>query len=190
MALQTKSKRGGPYPKQEQEKRRKQVYELHFEKGFSALSIANQLDVNRNTINEDIKYWQMQIASQFKGQDLGGVILKQIERQEIQRRRLLEILDSVKTDEKLRIEKMIFDMDYKITGLVSKIAERKISIQYEQKEIPQEEITQILKEILFSERVIHPECLSEEEIQKEIFSNIPQNRMRKFSIPIMMHVYL
>ena len=40
MKLEIKSKKGGPYTKQEQEKRRKQVYELHFEKGFSAIKIA------------------------------------------------------------------------------------------------------------------------------------------------------
>ena len=54
MALETK--KGGPYTKQEQEKRRKRVYELHFEKGFSAVSIGVELDMNRNTINEDINY--------------------------------------------------------------------------------------------------------------------------------------
>ena len=76
MALQVKSKKGGPYTKQEQEKRRKQVYELHFEKGSSAVSIANELDVNRNTINEDIKFWQMQIASQLEDEDESPIVMK------------------------------------------------------------------------------------------------------------------
>jgi len=90
MAQQLQQKKGGPYPKNQQEKRRQQVYELHFEKGYSAVSIANELDVNRNTINEDIKFWQMQFASQFQDQDLGGIILKQIEKLEVQKKRLLQ----------------------------------------------------------------------------------------------------
>ena len=123
MALEVKSKKGGPYTKHEQEKRRKQVYELHFERGFSAVSIANELDVNRNTINEDLKYWMMQIASQFENQQLGVIMLKQIERLEVQRKRLHEQLEKAEFDSKLRIEKMISEMEYKILSYVSKIAE-------------------------------------------------------------------
>lgn len=162
-------KKGGPYPKKEQEKRRKQVYALHFEKGFSAVSIADELHVNRNTINEDIKYWLMEIASQFEDQDLGGIVLKQIERLEIQRKRLLEQLDEIGFDEKLRVEKMLFELDHKITDIVSKIAEKKISIEYKPKnEISYKEASEILKKIIFSERIIYPESISDEKILKEI----------------------
>ena len=169
MALQIKTKKGGPYTKQEQEKRRKQVYELHFEKGSSAVSIANELDVNRNTINEDIKFWQMQIASQLEDEDLGGIILKQIERLEIQKKRLLGQLEKSELEQSLRIEKMIFDIDYKITGFVSKIAERKIRIHHESKqEISYEKASEILKKIILSDRINHPECISRESILKEI----------------------
>ncbi len=45
---ETDSKKGGPYTEKEQEDRRKQVYELHFEKGFSAVKIGEMLKVNRN----------------------------------------------------------------------------------------------------------------------------------------------
>ena len=49
-------KQGGPYTKTEQDDRRKKVYSMYFEKGFSAIKIAHELEVNRNTINQDIKF--------------------------------------------------------------------------------------------------------------------------------------
>lgn len=167
MAQQLKQKKGGPYPKNQQEKRRQQVYELHFEKGYSAVSIANELDVNRNTINEDIKFWQMQFASQFQDQDLGGIILKQIEKLEVQKKRLLEQLENSELEQNLRIEKMIFEIDYKITGFLSKLVERKIPIAYEE-EISYEEAIEILKEIILSDRIKHLECISDDEILKQV----------------------
>ncbi len=169
MALQTKSKKGGPYTKQEQEKRRKQVYELHFEKGFSAVSIGVELGINRNTINEDIQYWLMEIASQFKDQDLGVMILKQIETLEIQKKRLLESMAESEIGDKLKIEKMLFEIDYKITDYVSKISEKKIRVYFESpEEIPIEYASKILKDIVFSERIIEPQWISDDEIMREI----------------------
>lgn len=89
--LQTnEEKRGGPYTKKEQEQRRAKVYELHFEKGHSAVQIAQMLVVNRNTISSDIKYWYSQMASQINGKNVVGIVLKQIERLELQRKRLLD----------------------------------------------------------------------------------------------------
>ena len=55
MAL-AQEKRGGPYTKREQEERRLEVYHLHFEEKLTAVAIADTLKVNRNTINEDIKF--------------------------------------------------------------------------------------------------------------------------------------
>lgn len=169
MSLQSKSKKGGPYTKQEQEKRRKQVYELHFEKGFSAVSIGVELGINRNTINEDIKYWLTQIASQFEDQYLGVIILKQIERLEVQKKRLLESIDGSEIDDKLKIEKMLFEIDYKITDYVSKISEKKIRVDFETpEEISYEQASKILKDIVLSERIIFPQHISNDEIMREI----------------------
>ena len=44
----------------------------------------------------------------------------QFERFEFQRERIMVLLESAENDEKLRIEKMIFDMDYKMFSLVTK----------------------------------------------------------------------
>jgi len=171
MALETK--KGGPYTKQQQEKRRKQVYELHFERGFSAVSIANELDVNRNTINEDIKYWMMQIASQFENQQLGIIMLKQIERLEVQRKRLHEQLEKAEFDSKLRIEKMISEMEYKILSYVSKIAEQRIHIESDEKkidEISYEQASKNLKKIILSEIIINSEEITDDVILRETVS--------------------
>ena len=65
MTSENKSKKGGPYTTQEQESRRKQVYELHFEKGFSAIKIAEMLNVNRNTINVDIQDWYRKVSEEI-----------------------------------------------------------------------------------------------------------------------------
>ena len=59
-------KKGGPYTKKEQEERKIQVYHLHFEENKSAAKIAELLNVNRNTINDDIRYWHLQLANEMK----------------------------------------------------------------------------------------------------------------------------
>ena len=41
-------KQGGPYTKNEQDDRRKKVYTMYFEQGFSAIKIGNELKINRH----------------------------------------------------------------------------------------------------------------------------------------------
>jgi len=115
-------KKGGPYSKKEQEERKIKVYHLHFEENKSAVEIAELLNVNRNTINDDIKYWHRQLASEFKAQDLTAKMTKQIQRMEIQRDRLLEDLDEVENfDEKIKLEKFVSDVDNRLVQLFSKM---------------------------------------------------------------------
>jgi len=92
MALVGEIKKGGRYTKKEQEERKIEVYHLHFEQNKSALKIAELLDVNRNTINEDIHYWHQQLAGEFQAQDLTAKMTKQIQRMEIQETDYLMIL--------------------------------------------------------------------------------------------------
>ena len=66
LATILEKKNGGPYSKKGQDKRRDQVHTLHFEKGHSAVKIAQILGVNRNTINEDIKYGYSNIKEEVK----------------------------------------------------------------------------------------------------------------------------
>ena len=115
-------KKGGPYSKKEQEERKIKVYHLHFEENKSAVEIAELLNVNRNTINDDIKYWHQQLVIEFKVQDLPAKMTKQIHRIEIQRDRLLVDLDDAeKFDEKIKLEKFVSDIDNRLVQLFSKL---------------------------------------------------------------------
>jgi hypothetical protein len=115
-------KKSGPYTKDEKIKRQNEVYRLHFEYGYSARRIAELMKVNRNTINSDIQYWYSKIVQKNESSDIDALIIDRIERLEIQRTRLREMLD--KTDEfqqKITIEKMLFDIETKILQINVKI---------------------------------------------------------------------
>ena len=68
-AIVEEIKKGGPYTKKEQEERRDEVFRLHFEHGYSALKISELMKINRNTINEDIKYLYSQVTNEFDGSE-------------------------------------------------------------------------------------------------------------------------
>jgi hypothetical protein len=70
MVLAEQVKKGGRYTKREQEERKLQVYHLHFEQNKPAVKIAELLNVNRNTVNDDIIYWHQQLASEMNAQTL------------------------------------------------------------------------------------------------------------------------
>ncbi len=166
------AKKGGPYTKAQQEKRRKQVYEMHFEKGCSAVNIAAKLGINRNTVNDDIKYWYSEIALQLGQDNLGGVFLRQIERMEIQRKRLLDELEKqTDFDARLRLEKLLFEIEHKVATLVSKIADRKILDMFgKTEEISEVEISEIVRSVAFSCGTMHPDKISEEEMLECVIS--------------------
>jgi len=126
-SLQTKpKKKGGPYSKAEIIKRRKEVYKLYFEYDYSARQIAEMLNVNRNTINEDVRSWYKQIIINSNTYDPEPIILINIQRFKIQRLRLRENLDTAKNfQERNTIEKMIFQIDSKIIQIQIKLAETK-----------------------------------------------------------------
>jgi len=118
----SEEKRGGPYTKPQQEKRREQVYQMYFEKGLSAVSIARELGVNRNTVNEDVRFLCSEISSEYRKERLSEMASGHLERFELQRERMMQLLESAENKEKPRIEKIIFDMDYKVFSLVTKHA--------------------------------------------------------------------
>ncbi len=115
---------GGPYPKAERDKRMQEVYKLHFEYGYSARKISELMKVNRNTINGDINYWYSKIYKNHNIFNPENVIILNLERLEIQRSRLREQLDKAKTfQERLALERMIYDIDCKILHTYNKLAE-------------------------------------------------------------------
>ena len=120
MALE--SKKGGPYTKQEQEKRRDEVFRLHFEYGYPAVRIAKLLNVNRNTINEDIRHLRSKMYDESKTTFSKDWLDKQFTRLELQRARLREELDKdIPLKDRLQIEKVITNIDLNINSLIVKI---------------------------------------------------------------------
>jgi len=145
-------KKGGPYSKKEQEERKIQVYYLHFEENKSAVEIAELLNVNRNTINDDIKYWHRQLANEFKAQDLTAKMTKQIQRIEIQRDCLLENLDEAESfDEKIKLQKFVSDIDNRLVQLFSKMISSGKTILFptvKLDEIDEDEIKEFVRDLV------------------------------------------
>ena len=153
MALAEPLKKGGRYTKKEQEERKIQVYHLHFEENKSAAKIAELLNVNRNTINDDISYWHSQLANEMKSQDLTAKMTKQIQRMEIQRDRLLEDLEeSENLDERIRLERFISDIDNRLVQLYSKMISsgiKNLEPTVKLEEIDEDEIKEFVRDLIF-----------------------------------------
>ena len=110
----TKSKNGGPYSKKDRFQRRQEIYRLHFECGLSAVRISTLLKINRNTINSDIKYWYSKLAKHWKELDIDALMMRQQQRLESQRTRLVEALNKKSLVQKLSVERLILEIDNKI----------------------------------------------------------------------------
>lgn len=193
MAL-VQEKKGGPYSKDEREKRQKEVFRLHFEFGYSATKIADLMKINRNTINEDIKYWYSNIKEEIK-QNSEDFILRQIGRLEAQRSRIIENLTEKKIDD-IKYEKLLLDIDAKINNMLLRISsDKQVAIKYV--EIKEDVIKDIVlfliikhsrdyslkKEYIVSEIVNIQQCTIIE--AREIFSemeNLGLECCRKFRI--------
>ena len=120
MALETK--KGGPYTKKDQKERKDEVFKLHFEYGYSAVHIGNLLNVNRNTINDDIKYWYSELYKTTNFKYSKDWLDKQFTRLEIQRARLRKELDEdISLKDRLQVERLITNIDLSISSLIVKI---------------------------------------------------------------------
>ena len=118
-----KSKKGGPYSKEQKESRRNEVYRLKFDYGYSARKIAELLKINRNTVNGDIDYWYSKIAQNHKTLDPESAIIMYFQRLEIQRSRQREQLDKTESfQKKLALERFMFDIDSKILNTNIKLS--------------------------------------------------------------------
>jgi len=117
-------KKGGPYTKSEQRKRREEVYRLHFDYGYSARKIAELMKINRGTINRDIGFLYTNVIKKWKMLDPSVYVMKQVERLEVQRTRQRKLLDNVDSfQEKITIEKFILDIDVKIANFQVRLVE-------------------------------------------------------------------
>ena len=149
--MEIAQKQGGPYTKNEQDERRNKVYSMYFEKGFSAIKIANELKVNRNTINQDVKFLRSGLTQ--KDQIKPAIwLLEQKEHLEQQKDRLLELLEITKDfEQRLRVEKIILDIEGKITNLVIKITGFDyISFEYDPGPEFDKDIAMVVKDLVLN----------------------------------------
>ncbi len=117
------TKKGGPCSKNDKDKRRDEVYRLHFDYGYSARKIAELMKFNRNTVNGDVDYWYSKILKNVSYIDPERLIIVNLEGMEIQKTRLREQLDKVKNNsERMAIERMIFDINTKILYTYQKLS--------------------------------------------------------------------
>jgi len=176
MAMQNisklENKKGGPYTKKQQEKRRNEVYSLHFEFGYPAQKIAGILKVNRNTVNSDINFCYSQLALDWENRDGKKLIVKQLERFELQRSRLYEELEKCNVlSEKITVEKLILDIDQKISQIVTKLLlnyRDNFSISDKNKESKEDKIQKLVN-FLVKKTKSDPKlcCYTEDEIIEE-----------------------
>jgi len=176
MALDEQIKKGGPYNKKEQDERRKQVLHLYYDKNYPIVKIANVLNVNRNTISEDVKHWHMQFAEEFEHIDLSTWMSSHLLRLESQKMRVLEHAEkSDQPQAKLGFEKMAF-------ALESKIGQVGLEFLKNKKETipdvdPKKEIKEIVMHLINIKK--NQECLfTEDEILYEIlkYTKLNENK--------------
>jgi len=167
------SKKGGPYNKKQQEERRKNVYRMYFEKGAPAVKIADALGVNRSTVTSDIQYWYKEMSTQIGENNVGVIFLKQLERLEILRSRLIEQVEKQRNFTKhLALEKFLFEIECKIASFVSKIAGKSLHIDRNSftEEISEKEISELVRHLIFDSGKMYSERYTEGELLKEIIS--------------------
>ena len=113
-----------PFTKAERKKRRTEVYKLHFENGMPATRIAQLMNVDRNTINKDLKFLYRQALNDYNVHELSvdDILEKQLVRLEAQRDRLgLYLSDAKEINNKITIERLIADIDFRVLTAVEKI---------------------------------------------------------------------
>lgn len=172
------TRKGGPSTKLQQEKRRKEVYRLHIELGYPAVKIAEMMKTNRNTISNDIKIIYSEIAQELQADNVGVIILKQIQRFEMQRTRLMRELEKdLSFHEKLGVERLLFDVDNRISQIITKIhggdPYRFPQPSNTEPEVPKnrpskKEVIDITAKILKNASNVNLERMTEKDIQSEI----------------------
>ena len=168
MALSEQIKKGGRYTKKEQEERRLQVYHLHFEQEKPAVKIAEMLNVNRNTINDDIRYWHQQLANELNAQDISAKMTKQIQRMEIQRDRLLEDLEDAESlEDRIKVERSISDIDNRLIGVYSKMivnGKEHLPPTIKIKDIDEDEIKEFVRDLILYDEDPNSEDVYSEDV--------------------------
>jgi len=98
-----------------------EVYRLHFEKGIQAIRVADMMNMDRNTINNDLKILYNKALNDYNPNErtLDDILQKQLVRLEMQRDRLsLYLCDARDLNNKIAIERLISDIDFKLIGVI------------------------------------------------------------------------
>ena len=101
-----------------------EVYRLHFEKGIPAIRIADMMNVDRNTINNDLKILYQKALRNYEPDDMSfdDIVQKQLFRLETQRDRLgLYLADTKEISNKISIERLIADIDFKLISAIERM---------------------------------------------------------------------
>ena len=124
-----KSRRRGPYSKIEKERRREEIYRLHFDYGYSARKIADLMKIERNTINADLNFVYANILENTNIIDPATTITLYLERLDIQYLRLRERYDKTGSNqEKNTIEKLMLDVNSRIISTNQRISESTVRV--------------------------------------------------------------
>lgn len=112
-----------PFTHAERKERRDEVYKLHFEHGIPATRIAEMMNVDRNTINNDLKIlYNRAIRDYNSDKSFDDIIEKQLLRLETQRDRLgLYLCNAKDINSKITIERLITDIDFKVIGVMERL---------------------------------------------------------------------
>jgi hypothetical protein len=184
MALAQDIKKGGPYTKEEKEERRNQVYKMHFEQGKPAVKIAETLGVNRNTVGDDIKYWYSQISKETGGTNYSLNIISIIHGYELQRSRLLDDLEKTENfEDRIRIERLLFDINNKLGQLVTKLmtSEKTISAHYDEG-LEDDEIKEVKEFVRYLIFDIRKYVATQDEIKKDYIRKSGSNKHKADTI--------
>lgn len=186
VVIKKPDKKGGPYSKIDQDKRREDVYRLHFEYNYSARKISELMNVNRNTINEDVKYWYSQLSYEVSNETIVSSILKQVYNMELQKTRLREKLDiTSEFSQILAIEKLLLDIDHKLAHHITKIMScgKELSIPVTE-DIAEEDIKKLVRDLVLEDKSAKNDAdvYSENEIEYELFrrTNCEQKYVNAF----------
>lgn len=124
-------KNGGPYSKFERHKRKQEVIRLHFEKGCSAIKIAEILQINRHIISNYIQIGYNQLKKDWTKYDSESIGIRQFQRYENQRFGLVEQVESLDNPKDiLAYKKLIFEIDKEIINHFLKITNTQDLLYY------------------------------------------------------------
>lgn len=123
-------KKFAPYTKTERLKRRKEVYRLHFDLGVPAIRIADMMNVDKNTINNDIQLLYRELRKSQESIHFEDFYAQQMARIGSQRSRLMSYLEKTDTvEKKLAIERSIADIDFRAMAASFKISTGTLQFQ-------------------------------------------------------------